>query len=185
MEWGEPRPGRGLHRAGGGGGCAGRRCPPASTDVCALVSPAECVCALVWARRRLGVWMFTCVRRQMPSLCASLARSRGCEGAGVGAPVAGRGPVSPCESISGSVSLCLYVRRRGQWGMYFGKREVDQAYENRKGRMWGKAGSWGGCLRGRVERMNQAGPDGFGMGCGVGAQRSWGCWVWQTPKRMG
>lgn len=69
--------------------------------------------------------------------------------------------------------------------MYFGKREVDQAYENRKGRMWGKAGSWGGCLRGRVERMNQAGPDGFGMGCGVGAQRSWGCWVWQTPKRMG
>lgn len=52
--------------------------------------------------------------------------------------------------------------------MCFGKRKVDQAHENRKRKTWGKARSWGGCLGGWVDRMRQAGPDGFGMGCGVG-----------------
>lgn len=85
-------------------GVPGRRCPPASTDVSALVSPAECVCILVWARRWLWVWMFTCVHRQTPSLCASLHGSPGCARVGACLP-------APCESISGSVSLCLYVRK--------------------------------------------------------------------------
>lgn len=115
--------------------------------------------------------MFTCVHRQMPSLYASSRRAPSACVRSAGECVAGHGLClpAPCESISGYVSLCLSpcekVRAIGE---VFRKEGGGLGSGEQEEKMLGKARSWGGCLGGRVERMRQAGPDGFGMGCGVG-----------------
>ena len=117
--------------------------------------------------RWLWVWMFMCVHRQMPSLCASLHESLGCVRALAGACVAGHGLClpAPCESISGYVSLCLSlcekVRARGE---VFRKGEVDRTHENRKSsECEGRRGAGvGACVDGWRE---------WGMRWGVGGPR--------------